>query len=153
LSSGTFGVIQVALEVVLQLGSEGGSVLLNELSRDKWEIIVFISFPGGLSKMFFIFIFRLDLPIIVHEIAINGLFTGSRSMMLQVIKLSDVVQELQLLFLLVLLVILLLTELISHLAQMFFHHSIACKLLLIVHSLAEFHDVGWVNNTFELAIA
>lgn len=127
-------------------------MLLNELTRDKWEVIVFISFLGGVSKVLLLLIFLLDLAIIVDKIAIDSLFTGGRSIMLQFIKLSDMVQELQLLLLFDFLVILLLIELFSHLAQMFLHHSIACKFLLIIHSFTEFDDIGWVNYTFKLTI-
>ena len=63
------------------------------------------------------------------------------------------IQELQLLFPFDVCALLLLTELVSHLAQMFFHHSIAGKLLLIIHPFSKFDDISWINNTFILMIA
>ena len=70
------------MEVVLQLGAEGSSMLLDELTRDKWEVIVFVGSLGCLSKILLILIFLLDLAIIIYEITINCLFTGSLPIML-----------------------------------------------------------------------
>ena len=39
-----FLIVHEALKVVLKLGSQIGSVLLNEVSRNKWEVVVFIFF-------------------------------------------------------------------------------------------------------------
>ena len=64
------------MEVIFQLGSEGSSMLLDELTRDKWEVIVFVSSLGLTGKMLLILIFRLDLAIVIYEITINCLFTG-----------------------------------------------------------------------------
>jgi len=69
------------LEVVFQLGAEGSSMLLDELTRDKWEVTVFVSSLACLAKLLLILIFLLDLAIIIYEITINCLFTGCLSIM------------------------------------------------------------------------
>jgi len=128
-------------------------MLFNELSRDKWEIVVFVLSFCSLSHVLSILIFCLNLAIIINKIIIDCLFAGNLSTILKLIKLSNVIKEFHFLFFLHLILCLLLTHFISHLGKMLLHDSITCQFILIIDSFSKSDNISWINKIFISRIA
>jgi hypothetical protein len=145
-------VVHVALKIVLELGTETSSVLLNKVSGDEWEVIVLISLVLLILQHFLLHVFVLDLSIVVNKILINSVFTHLISLFLEFFKFSNMGQKF--LFLLALDVVMILTlfHLFSHLFEMLFHDHLAIQLGFIVDLFTEFDNIGWINKSLKISI-
>ena len=143
-----FRVVKIALQVIFQLGTKSSSVFLNKFAWDKWEIVIFISPLSSLDKVLFILVFGLNLSIVINEIAINRFLTCNLPAILQIVKLSNVIQEFHFLFFLHCMLLLLLAHFIAHLSEMLLHDSVACQFVLIINPFSKPYNIRGINKTF-----
>jgi len=68
-------IVHEALQIVLKLSSQIGSMLLDEVSGNKWEVIVFIFFLLIIILLFLVRVLSLHFAVEVNEVRINSLLS------------------------------------------------------------------------------
>lgn len=127
-------------------------MFFNDITADKWKIVVFVIFQFIFWHDFFLLVLLFQIIIIIDKILVNCSYRSQFSCLFKIFKFSNLAQKVFFLFSLDFMFLLFDTHFISHLFQMLFHNLIASCSGFIIYFFAKSNNISWINELFILLV-